>query len=42
MGRGSLENKPHLVSWHKVCKLRVEGGLGIHNLSILNKALLGK
>ena len=40
---GSLENKPHLVSWHKfVSQKRKEGGLGIQNLSILNKALLGK
>ena len=39
---GSLENKPHIVSWLKVCKPKVEGGLGIRNLSILNKALLGK
>ena len=41
-GRGSLENKLHLVSWRKVCKPRVEGGPDIQNLSILNKALLGK
>ena len=40
---GFLENKPHLVSWHKfVSQKRKEGGLGIQNLSILNKALLGK
>ena len=41
-GGGSLENKLHLVSWRKVCKPRVEGGPDIQNLSILNKALLGK
>ena len=42
MGRRSLENKPHLVSWHKICKPKAEGELGIWNLSILNKTLLGK
>ena len=30
------------MSWHKVCKQRAKRGLGIQNLSILNKALLGK
>ena len=39
MGGGSLENKPHLMSWLKVCKPKVEGGLDIHNISVLNKVL---
>ena len=41
-GGRPLENKPHLVSWHKICKPKAEGELGIWNLSILNKTLLGK
>jgi hypothetical protein len=34
--------KYHLVSWSKVCSPISEGGLGIWNLRIFNKALLGK
>jgi len=34
--------KYHLVSWSKVCSPITEGGLGIRNLRIFNKALLGK
>ena len=41
-GGGFLENKPHLVSWLKVCKPKVEGRLGIHIFFVLNMALLGK
>jgi len=36
------EFKYHLVSWSKVCSPISEGGLGIRNFRILNKALLGK
>jgi hypothetical protein len=36
------EFKYHLVSWSKVCSPISEGGLGIRNLRIFNKALLGK
>jgi len=36
------EFKYHLVSWSKVCSPILEGGLGIRNLRIFNKALLGK
>jgi hypothetical protein len=36
------EFKYHLVSWSKVCYPISEGGLGIRNLRIFNKALLGK
>jgi hypothetical protein len=36
------EVKYHLVSWSKVCSPISEGGLGIRNFRILNKALLGK
>ena len=42
MGRGALENKPHLVSWKAICATKKEEGLGIRSLSTFNKALLGK
>nr|CAN82389.1 hypothetical protein VITISV_042998 [Vitis vinifera] len=41
-GSGALENKPHLVSWKVICTAKKDGGLGIRNLAIFNKALLGK
>ncbi|XP_041009378.1 uncharacterized protein LOC121253433 [Juglans microcarpa x Juglans regia] len=34
--------KFHLVSWDKVCKPILSGGLGIKNLKTFNRALLGK
>jgi hypothetical protein len=36
------EFKFHLVSWTKVCTLIFEGGLGVWNLLVFNRALLGK
>uniref|UniRef100_A0A2N9H5P7 Reverse transcriptase domain-containing protein n=1 Tax=Fagus sylvatica TaxID=28930 RepID=A0A2N9H5P7_FAGSY len=36
------EHKYHLVNWHQICTPLQQGGLGIRNLSIFNKALLGK
>jgi hypothetical protein len=36
------ELKFHLVSWSKVCTPIPEGGLGIRNLLMFNRALLGK
>jgi len=36
------EFKFHLVNWAKVCSPISSGGLGIRNLRIFNKALLGK
>jgi hypothetical protein len=36
------EFKYHLVSWSKVCSPISEGGLGIRNLLMFNRALLGK
>jgi hypothetical protein len=35
------EFKYHLVSWSKVCSPIYEGGLGIKNLMVFNRALLG-
>ncbi|RVW65755.1 LINE-1 retrotransposable element ORF2 protein [Vitis vinifera] len=40
--RGALEKRPHLVKWAVVCTHKKMGGLGIRNLSILNRALLCK
>ena len=37
-----MANKPHLVNWSIVCLDKWKGGLGIRNLSIFNKDLLGK
>ena len=36
------EFKYHLVKWSKVCTLIKEGGFGIRNLLMFNRALLGK
>ena len=36
------EKKFHLVRWETVCDPVVNGGLGVCNLRIFNKALLGK
>ncbi|KAG2695344.1 hypothetical protein I3760_07G009500 [Carya illinoinensis] len=36
------EHKFHLVSWAKVCRPIQSGGLGIKNLRMFNRALLGK
>jgi hypothetical protein len=41
-GRLSEEFKYHLVSWDKVCSPIFEVGLGIKNLRVFNRALLGK
>ena len=40
-GGGVLEKKVHLVNWSAVCADMRQGGLGIHGLMALNKALLG-
>ena len=39
---GNIEKKIHLVNWDLVCYAKEKGGLGIHSLSIVNRALLGK
>jgi hypothetical protein len=36
------EHKLHLVNWHQVCTPLSGGGLGIRDVAIFNKALLGK
>ena len=39
-GGGALEKSPNIVNWKLVCADKEEGGLGIHSLVLLNKALL--
>lgn len=41
-GGGELEKESHLVNWSIVCLEKHNGGLGFKNLSLFNKALLGK
>ena len=41
-GGGALERKSHLINWDVVCSEKRQGGLGLRNLTILNKALLDK
>ncbi|KAE8687812.1 Beta-adaptin-like protein A [Hibiscus syriacus] len=41
-GESSSKNRNHWVSWQAVCKPLEDGGLGILNLNIINRALLGK
>jgi hypothetical protein len=36
------EGKFHLVSWFKVCSSISEGGLGVRNLLMFNRILMGK
>ena len=37
-----MDKKPHLVMWSMVCANKMNGGLGVRDLSILNRALLCK
>ena len=40
---GSMLQKKHIqVSWKKYCRSKEEGGLGLRDLSLLNKVLLKK
>ena len=39
---GNSDRKPHLLNGNIVCAGKKEGGLGIRNLSTMNKALVGK
>ena len=39
---GNSSRKPHLVNWKIVCVGKEEGGLGIRNLSTMNRAFLEK
>ena len=39
-GGGSLDRELHLVKWATIWSERRDRGLGVKNLSILNKALL--
>ena len=39
---GNLERRPHLVKGFIACSDKQKGGFGVRNLTILNKALMGK
>ena len=41
-GGGALDKKFHLVNWKTICSKKEKGGLGVKDLSLVNKALLGK
>ncbi|KAE8675999.1 Myosin-15 [Hibiscus syriacus] len=41
-GGGNGSKKIHWVKWDDVCKPKNEGGLGVRNLTSMNRALLGK
>ena len=41
-GEGTLDRKFHLVNWSTVCSSKEKCGLGVRDLSLVNKALLGK
>ena len=41
-GGGNMDKKPHLVKWSTVCVNKRNRGLGVRDLSILNRALLCK
>jgi hypothetical protein len=36
------EFKFHLVNWRTICSSKASGGLGVRNLVMFNKALMGK
>jgi hypothetical protein len=36
------EFKFYLVNWHTICSSKVSGGLGVRNMVMFNKALMGK
>ena len=38
----SMENKFYLVDWKTVCKSKLERGLGLRPVMLMNRALLGK
>ena len=41
-GEGKMDKKPHLVKWSTICTNKRDGGLGVRDLSIINRALLNK
>jgi hypothetical protein len=41
-GGSSVRKKYYLVAWKVVCTSKQQGGLGIKDLGLMNKALLGK
>ena len=41
-GGEALDKRPHLVNWQVVCSDKGQGGIGVKNLTLLNRVLLGK
>lgn len=41
-GGDDHNSKIHWVSWSDICKDKEAGGLGIRNIGLFNKALVGK
>lgn len=41
-GGRAPKKKPQLIMWDVVCSAKSEGGLGVRNLTKLNKVFLGK
>ena len=41
-GQRDQEAKMALVSWRKMCKSKLDGGMGFHNLQAFNLAMLAK
>ncbi|KAE8709396.1 hypothetical protein F3Y22_tig00110332pilonHSYRG01437 [Hibiscus syriacus] len=41
-GGGDGRKRIHWVSWSDVCKPKIEGGLGVPNLKVVNRALMEK
>ncbi|KAL4300536.1 hypothetical protein AHAS_Ahas17G0210700 [Arachis hypogaea] len=41
-GGANLVNKPHFLSWGKICSPKSQGGLGFTPARVLNKAIMMK
>ena len=41
-GGETLEKKAHLIKWEVICSEKGQGDLSLRNLTLLNRALIGK
>ncbi|KAL8139423.1 LOW QUALITY PROTEIN: hypothetical protein V2J09_005444 [Rumex salicifolius] len=41
-GSTTESRRQHLVAWNRVCRPKLEGGLGLRRAGVMNRALLGK